>query len=155
MHAQRLERPIGARDHMYIAIAAHQDGHFTILRAALARRSKNLFRMFEECAHKTSYRAHSGNFEFESMLQNRVAAVRKTREIAIRAEKRHKARAMTKTVSVIGIETTEIHWIRLLVSLLRHPDPSMPELTREALLYLADTARNREPSVSPSLDQAG
>ncbi|MBZ5623599.1 MAG: hypothetical protein LAQ69_33475 [Acidobacteriia bacterium] len=62
---------------------------------------------------------------------------------------------MTKTVSVIGIETTEIRWIRLLVSLLRHPDPSMHELARQALLYLADAAEKREASHPQSMDHAG
>lgn len=62
---------------------------------------------------------------------------------------------MTKNVSVIGLEATEIHWIRMLVSLLRHPDPSMHELARQALLYLTEAAGKREVPVSRSFDQAG
>jgi hypothetical protein len=50
---------------------------------------------------------------------------------------------MTKTVSMIGLETAEIRWIRSLVSLLRHPDPSVPELARQALMYLTDAAGKR------------
>ncbi len=50
---------------------------------------------------------------------------------------------MAKTVPIIGIETAELRWIRMLVSLLRHPDPSMPELARQALLYL--TAAGAKP----------
>jgi hypothetical protein len=62
---------------------------------------------------------------------------------------------MTKTVSVIGIETAEIRWIRLLVSLLRHPDPSVPELARQALIYLTDAAGKRATSRSENLNHAG
>jgi hypothetical protein len=43
---------------------------------------------------------------------------------------------MAQTVPVIGIEPAELDWIRMLVLLLRHPDPVVPELTRQALLYL-------------------
>ena len=43
---------------------------------------------------------------------------------------------MAQTVPVIGIEPAELNWIRMLVLLLRHPDPVVPELTRQALLYL-------------------
>ena len=54
---------------------------------------------------------------------------------------------MAKTVSVIGLENSEIYWIRLLVSLLRHPDPSVPELAHHALLYLTESCcrANRRP----------
>jgi hypothetical protein len=47
---------------------------------------------------------------------------------------------MAKTVTVIGIDRAELDWIRLLVLLLRHPDPVVPELTRQALLYLEAAA---------------
>ncbi|MCX6632104.1 MAG: hypothetical protein NTW28_31220 [Candidatus Solibacter sp.] len=50
---------------------------------------------------------------------------------------------MAKTVTVIGIDPAELAWIRMLVLLLRHPDPVVPELTRQALRYLeAAAARN-------------
>jgi hypothetical protein len=49
---------------------------------------------------------------------------------------------MANTVPVIGIDPTELVWIRMLVLLLRHPDPIVPELTREALRYL-ETAASR------------
>ena len=51
---------------------------------------------------------------------------------------------MAKTVPIIGIETAELRWIRMLVSLLRHPDPSIPELARQALLYLTSSAAKPE-----------
>jgi hypothetical protein len=41
---------------------------------------------------------------------------------------------------MIGIQPAELPWLRMLVALLRHPDPSTPELTRRALLYLHDAA---------------
>jgi hypothetical protein len=43
---------------------------------------------------------------------------------------------MANTVPVIGIDPGELAWIRMLVLLLRHPDPVVPELTRQALSYL-------------------
>ena len=43
---------------------------------------------------------------------------------------------MANTLSVIGIDPKELHWIRALVHLLRHPDPSVPELARQAMIYL-------------------
>jgi hypothetical protein len=50
---------------------------------------------------------------------------------------------MAQNVSVIGIDPNELHWIRMLILLLRHPDPSIPELARQALIYLSDSAANR------------
>ena len=47
---------------------------------------------------------------------------------------------MANTVPVIGIEPAELAWIRILVTLLRHPDPVVPELTRQALQYLEGAA---------------
>jgi hypothetical protein len=51
---------------------------------------------------------------------------------------------MAITVPVIGIEPAELAWIRMLVVLLRHPDPVVPELTRQALLYLETAAARSE-----------
>ncbi|MGA2268961.1 MAG: hypothetical protein ABSH44_10880 [Bryobacteraceae bacterium] len=62
---------------------------------------------------------------------------------------------MSKTVPVIGIEPEELRWIRMLILLLRHPDPGTPELVQQALLYLADTAVQRARSRPDALDQAG
>jgi len=47
---------------------------------------------------------------------------------------------MAQTTSMIGISPAELRWIRTLVHLLRHPDPSVPELTRQALVYMTDAA---------------
>ena len=47
---------------------------------------------------------------------------------------------MKPTTAMIGIHPEELQWIRLLVSLLRHADPGTPELTRQALLYLDQSA---------------
>jgi hypothetical protein len=44
---------------------------------------------------------------------------------------------MGKTVPMIGLYAEELSWIRTLVALLRHPDPAVAELTRQALLYLS------------------
>lgn len=47
---------------------------------------------------------------------------------------------MAKTVPVIGIDPTELGWVRLLVFLLRHPDPIVPELARQALHHIEEVA---------------
>ena len=47
---------------------------------------------------------------------------------------------MAKTVPVIGIDPSELGWIRLLVFLLRHPDPIVPELARQALRHVEEVA---------------
>jgi hypothetical protein len=49
---------------------------------------------------------------------------------------------------MIGIQPAELPWLRMLVALLRHPDPSTPELTRRALLYLHDAASH--PALDPT-----
>jgi len=43
---------------------------------------------------------------------------------------------MAKTVAVIGVDPAELPWLHSLVWLLRHPDPNVVELTRQALQYL-------------------
>ena len=47
---------------------------------------------------------------------------------------------MPQKVSVIGLCPDELPWMRMLVALLRHPDPTVPELARQALLYLSRPA---------------
>jgi hypothetical protein len=47
---------------------------------------------------------------------------------------------MAQNLSLIGVQNEELVWIRLLVSLLRHPDPAVPELARQALLYVRETS---------------
>jgi hypothetical protein len=62
------------------------------------------------------------------------------------AEKNFGGITVSKQLSVIGVEPDELRWIRTLVSLLRHPDPGMPELARQALLYLVKAAGERNPT---------
>jgi hypothetical protein len=57
---------------------------------------------------------------------------------------------MAPNLSMIGIHASELRWIRTLVQLLRHPDPSVPELTRQALMYMTDAAART--SIPTSLD---
>ena len=54
-----------------------------------------------------------------------------------------KVQAIRTQLSVIGVEPEELRWLRTLVWLLRHPDPSVPELARQALLYLTGAAEQR------------
>ena len=49
---------------------------------------------------------------------------------------------MPPSVSMIGLLPSELPLVRILVSLLRHPDASVAELTRHALLYLSQNAAN-------------
>lgn len=51
---------------------------------------------------------------------------------------------MEKSVSIIGLDAGELPWLRLVVGLLRHPDPAMSELIRQALIYLNETAYEPE-----------
>lgn len=44
---------------------------------------------------------------------------------------------MQETLPVVGIHRDEIQWVCLLVDLLRHPDPVVPELVRQALVYVS------------------
>jgi len=61
---------------------------------------------------------------------------------------------MAKTV-LIGVEPHELNWLRILVALLRHPDPGVPELARQALLFLTEDAGKRELASSVPLNHAG
>lgn len=45
----------------------------------------------------------------------------------------------TSNVYVIGLSAEEQEWVRLLVRLLRDPDPVRGELARQALIYLEQT----------------
>lgn len=65
---------------------------------------------------------------------------------------------MPRTVPMIGLAPDELPWVRSLVALLRHPDPTIPELARQALLYLSNAqnsgailSRSAEPSQKTSM----
>lgn len=62
---------------------------------------------------------------------------------------------MARTVPVIGIEPAELAWVRLLVTLLRHPDPVVPELARQALLYLQKSASQSSHPPPIPIDHTG
>lgn len=57
--------------------------------------------------------------------------------------------------ALIGVDTRELRWLRLLLFLLRHPDPSVPELARQALLYLEDAAATPHRPDRRNVDHAG
>ena len=61
---------------------------------------------------------------------------------------------MVHSVPMIGLQPDELGWVRLLVSLLRHPDPTVPELTRQALLYLSRASDTAQPQDSSTLHNA-
>jgi len=60
---------------------------------------------------------------------------------------------MAQNVPMIGLHSDELPWIRALVALLRHPDPTVPELARQALLYLS-RASETVPAPEPETRQA-
>jgi hypothetical protein len=62
---------------------------------------------------------------------------------------------MPKPVAVIGIEPRELRWLRMLLALLRHPDPSVAELARQALLYLTEAAHQRAIPPAGTIDHTG
>jgi hypothetical protein len=62
---------------------------------------------------------------------------------------------MAKTVPVIGVEPRELRWLRLLVFLLRHPDPMVPELARQALLHVENVATTQTAFQLNTLDSVG
>jgi hypothetical protein len=62
---------------------------------------------------------------------------------------------MPRTVPMIGVEAAELPWLRALIQLLRHPDPAVPELTRQALAYLQHGASRRAPANADTLDPTG
>jgi hypothetical protein len=80
---------------------------------------------------------------------------------AIRDEKKlgsnGNLKAQETAVAVIGVDREELRWLRTLVGLLRHPDPSVPELARQALLYLKGAAEQRitEPKLGNEPYQSG
>ena len=49
-------------------------------------------------------------------------------------------------LSMIGLDGSEIPWMRLLIALLRDPDPVVAAVTREALRYLAEMAERTQQS---------
>jgi len=53
-------------------------------------------------------------------------------------------------VCVIGLDSRELEWVRLLVGLLRHPDPVVGEVSREALRYLQGVATRADESRAAS-----
>jgi hypothetical protein len=49
-------------------------------------------------------------------------------------------------LGIIGVEPAEIQWLRVVIALLRHPDPVVREVTREALRYLEGVAARSDES---------
>lgn len=49
-------------------------------------------------------------------------------------------------LSMIGLDPSEIEWVRLVIGLLRHPDPVVGEVAREALRYLEGVAARADES---------
>ena len=62
---------------------------------------------------------------------------------------------MDHNLPVIGVEAEELPWLRLLVGLLRHPDPVVPELARQALLYIENAASQSSACGKIPADHAG
>lgn len=63
--------------------------------------------------------------------------------------------AMAKTVSMIGIDPGELAWLRSALFLLRHPDPLIAEMTRQAIRYLETNACEQTRPRTEAIDHAG
>lgn len=50
--------------------------------------------------------------------------------------------AKNGTLAIVGLDARELEWVRMLIDLLRHPDPVVAELTSSALLYLEKFSSN-------------
>jgi len=53
---------------------------------------------------------------------------------------------MNNKVCMIGLDAREMQWLRLLIALLRHPDPVVGEMATEALRYLEGVAARADTS---------
>jgi hypothetical protein len=62
---------------------------------------------------------------------------------------------MGRSVALIGVDPEELPWLRMLLQLMRHPDPTMSELVREALIYLAHGENQAGKPHRDPLDYAG
>jgi len=49
-------------------------------------------------------------------------------------------------LSVIGLSAQELAWVRLLITMLRHPDPVVGEVSREAMRYLEEVVTRADES---------
>jgi len=62
---------------------------------------------------------------------------------------------VANTVDMIGLQADELPWVRLLIGLLRHPEPLIPQLAHEALLYCQQAAgRTGLPKPSSTVPRA-
>ena len=61
---------------------------------------------------------------------------------------------MAKTVSMIGIDAGELAWLRTALFLLRHPDPLISEMTRQAIRYLESNAYDQAQPRVDAVDHA-
>jgi hypothetical protein len=50
---------------------------------------------------------------------------------------------VAKSIHMIGLDPDELEPVRLVVALLRHPDPSVGDLVWQALIYLQEVAARR------------
>ena len=62
---------------------------------------------------------------------------------------------MSKTVAVIGIDPEELPTLHTVVWLLRHPDPTVPALAKQAIEYLQAAATRDEAAAPAPAAEAG
>ena len=65
------------------------------------------------------------------------------------------SKSAVKSVSFIGIDPAELPWLRMLVFLLRHPDPLVSEMAQHSVLYLTRNASRQSGRGDEPLDHAG
>ena len=61
---------------------------------------------------------------------------------------------MAKMVSMIGVDPRELQWLKMLLLLLRHPDPTIAEMVRQALLYVAKNAGREAEPITPAEERS-
>jgi hypothetical protein len=133
MRAQRFQIPIRIANDSNLAFGPYHDRELAFLAPALASRCEDLFRVPKKRTHKMLIVSRRGNVRRTPGLSN----------LPRRSKRSAGRRELAKTVHMVGIHEQELEWLRLLTSLLRHPDPLVPEFARQSLLYVAKNAGAR------------
>ena len=144
VQAQGFEGPSVGWNDSQPTFAIHQEGDFAVLRPPLEGDIENGFGIPQQPVHTILIaRARKGMNRQRTASDNPIPAIRIQKIAEGGRRDCRRATPMGRTVPVIGVEPSELRWIRMLIFLLRHPDPSMPELARQALLYLMEAAAKR------------
>lgn len=135
-------RPFSVHDHLNAAFRMNQNRQIADWPATTGR----LRRCFEDSSRVFQKPAHK-------MLIARMAISLNPAEKRPRAADEHVEANSMNQVHMIGLRREELTWVRLLVALLRHPDPVVPELSRQAIRYVETVAGRTK--TQPELRKSG